>query len=311
MLDAAKNWGEKEWEKYSNELLSTHYAMNGGSYQRIPDKGGDCGLEGVTDCGCAYQCYADQESKTNEERTKKQKKKIGDDLRKLEKHKEFWTQYFGTRKIRRWTLMIPNMDDKEVVQYAKKKARDLKKKAMPFIADDFDAFVKTADDYPAAKLIARNPYLPKAKTIAVSPAEIAAFKQKEAKFIQLIDTKLDKVPSLGAAERISLREELLVYYLHSSNYLESLRQKFPAQWEEIDTLIDTLGKSISSEGLLDTRKPATRLTETRIDFVTTLKENQKYLGENERVQISWGTLSKWLGECSLDFKEVSDAGNPP
>ena len=72
MAESTGIWSEKEWERYANNLLSTHYGMNHGCYQRIPDTGGDCGLEGVADCGCAYQCYADQESKTNEERTRKE-----------------------------------------------------------------------------------------------------------------------------------------------------------------------------------------------------------------------------------------------
>ena len=84
MAESTGTWNEKEWEQYANSLLSTHYGMNHGSYQRIPDRGGDRGLEGVTDCGCGYQCYADQESKTNEARTRKQKKKILEDLNKLD-----------------------------------------------------------------------------------------------------------------------------------------------------------------------------------------------------------------------------------
>jgi hypothetical protein len=308
MGDVVQSWSEKEWQKYSNELLAVHYALMHGSYQRIPDIGGDHGLEGVTDCGCAYQAYADQGSKTHKERVDKQKEKIRTDLNKLFEYKDFWTDFFvGKEPLRRWTLIVPDFADKEVVKYARQRARELVKRKLPFISDKLEACVKTADDYPAAKLIARDPHLPKAPPISVSPQEVADFKVKDAEFVTHIDTKLKKVANLTANERVTLREQLLVFFLHSSNYLDGLRQQYPTQWEELDTLIDTLGESLVTEGLLDTRAPEKRLTETRASFANTLKDDFTFLGETERLQISWGTLSKWLGECSLDFRRTSDA----
>ena len=304
MPESTGNWGEKEWQTYANGLLSTHYGMSNGSYQRIPDKGGDGGLEGISNCGCAYQCYADQESKDNDERTRKQKKKILDDLNKLCKNKEFWIKFLGTTKIRTWTLMVPNLDDKEVVSYARKRARELLKKKLPFIDDKFEAFVKSADDFPAAKLIARDPRLPGA-TGTVSPTDVVTFKQKEAVFVQNIDGKLEKVPAQDDAQRIKFREELLVYHLDSSNYLDELRRKFPPQWEELDSLIDGTGSSISTEAFMDRRAADQRLMEIRKAFEKTLDENHSFIGKKERILISWGTVSKWLGECPLDFPEVA------
>ncbi|MFO0946453.1 MAG: hypothetical protein U1D30_10965 [Planctomycetota bacterium] len=303
MPESSGIWGEKEWQAYANALLSTHYAMNNGSYQRIPDKGGDGGLEGITRCGCAYQCYADQESKTHEDRTRKQKKKILDDLNKLEKNKDFWITFLGTTKIRHWTLMVPNLDDKEVVSYARKRARELLKKKLPFIEEKFEAFVKTADDYPAAKLVARDPRLPAASG-NVSPKDLAAFKQKEAVFVQRIDGKLKRVPAKNDADRVKFREQLLHYHLQSSNYLEELRQKFPPQWEEFDSLVDGLGTSISTEAFMDNRSPDQRLMEIRKSFEKMLDESHRFIAKNERILLSWGTVSKWLGECPLDFPEA-------
>jgi hypothetical protein len=72
MSDGDHKWKEKEWEHYANELVSTDHSLRNGSYQRIPDRNGDCGLEGVSDYGCGYQSYADQ-------RIEKQKKKIYED----------------------------------------------------------------------------------------------------------------------------------------------------------------------------------------------------------------------------------------
>ena len=154
--------------------------------------------------------------------------------------------------------MVPNLDDKEVVKYARRKGRDLLKKAPPFVDDKFEAFVKTADDYPAAKLIARDPRLPAAASAGVSPKDVATFKKTEAVFVRNIDGKLAKVPAKDDDERVGFRERLLVYHLQSSNYLEELRQKFPPQWEDLDSLIDAMGQSISTEAYVDVNRQRQR-----------------------------------------------------
>lgn len=63
-------------------LLKRHYAP--GQFQQIPAKDrGDAGLEGFTNDGCAYQCYAPEEPLTLAQRTEKHKKKIYRDIKKF------------------------------------------------------------------------------------------------------------------------------------------------------------------------------------------------------------------------------------
>jgi hypothetical protein len=308
MGEHARQWGEKEWQSYANGLLSTHYNLFRGSYQRIPDLGGDHGLEGISDCGDAYQCYADQGSKDNDERTRKQKKKIREDLAKLETYKDFWVATLGTRKILRWTLMVPDFDDKEVLKYARKKGRELLAKNLPYIDPSFQVFVKNADDFPSAKLIAREPRLPKGSGPPVTPDEIEAFKKSNPGFVQRIDEKLRKV--LGKqddAARGKYLEKLLRWHLDSSNFVDDLHAKFPPEWEDLHALITRKGESIETENFI-VRGPAhQRLAAVRKEFAETLRAEHKFLDEGDRELVSWGTVSKWLGECPLDFPEGCDA----
>jgi hypothetical protein len=167
-------------------------------------------------------------------------------------------------------------------------------------------FIKTADDYPAATLIARDPRMPGASAAAVSAKDVATFKKRETLFVRNIDGKVAKVPAKDDDERVGFREKLLVYHLESSNYLEELRQKFPPQWEDLDSLIDAMGESISTEAFVDKRAADQRLMETRSSLEKTLAADHAFIRTNERLLISWGTVSKWLGECPLDFPEVSN-----
>src|SRR5262249_53356038 len=109
MTTTLRQWGEKEWQGYANELLSVHYSLLKCVYQRVPDTNGDCGLEGVSDSGDGYQSYADQQSKDNDDRVRKQKKKILTDLKKLDQYKAWWSSFLGPTKLRRWVLLVPHL----------------------------------------------------------------------------------------------------------------------------------------------------------------------------------------------------------
>jgi hypothetical protein len=308
MGDLARQWGEKEWEGYANNLLSTHHSLFGGSYQRIPDIAGDNGLEGIADTGDAYQCYADQDTKTHKERVQKQKDKIKDDLEKLDINRAWWASFLGPRKIRRWTLMVPVVADKDVVAYGRKKGRELLAKKLPFIDAKFEVYVKSDQDFPNALLIAREPRLPKGSGKPATSTQIATFKDKNPQFIQYLDDKLRKVlDNQSDAKRGEYRDKLLRWHLDASNFIDDLHARFPTEWEELVALITRKGDSIEAENLL-VRGPAhQRLAGVRRDFATTLGVAHQFLNEGDRELVSWGTVSKWLGECTLDFPDGCNA----
>ena len=107
------------WQKYVDSLLNIHYSLLGGVYQCVPAKGGgDAGLEGFSNSGHGYQCYSDEGTLTHKERTKKQKDKITRDLKKLQTNKKFWQDTLQGVKLCRWSLIVPSLDDKDVITHA-------------------------------------------------------------------------------------------------------------------------------------------------------------------------------------------------
>lgn len=214
MGNPVRQWGEKEWEGYANSLMATHHSLLNQSYQRIPDIGGDNGLEGVADSGDAYQCYADQNTKNHKELVKKQKNKIEEDLLKLDTNQTWWVSFLGTQKIIRWTLLVPVVADKAVLAYGRKKGRELVAKNLAFIDPKLEVFVKSAEDFPNALMIAREPRLPKGCAATVDATQIAAFTQQYPQFVKLLDDKLKKVLDIQTdAERIKFRDLLLRRHL--------------------------------------------------------------------------------------------------
>ncbi len=298
-----REWKEKEWQDYVNELLATHHSLRKDKYQRIPDRNGDHGLEGVTNTGCGYQAYADQDSKDVDDRIRKQKKKIYDDLRKLDEFRKFWQEFFGENKLHRWHLVVPHFPDKEVVRYAKIRARALKKKGLPFIADDFDAWVDTNQDYPEASLMVRSPHLPRRDPNSVHGSHIDQFSIDHPTFIQKMDEKISKV-LVGKTwdERLQYRRRLLQWHLDAANYSDDLQTNFQPQWEAMEELIKTTGDSIETEGVLDDSPPHLRLKNTRKEFEMALEQQLPFMEKSDRQAVSWGTVARWLGECPLDFQ---------
>ncbi len=107
------------WQKYVDSLLNIHYSLLGGVYQCVPAKGGgDAGLEGFSNSGHGYQCYSDEGTLTHKDRTKKQKDKITRDLKKLQTNKKFWQDTLQGVKLCRWSLIVPSLDDKDVITHA-------------------------------------------------------------------------------------------------------------------------------------------------------------------------------------------------
>jgi hypothetical protein len=303
MGEAPRQWDGKAWQQYVNDLLTTHYSFLQICFQRIPDNvGGDHGLEGISDTGDAYQSYADEGTATNEVRTKKQKKKIGEDLKKLETYATWWQDFLGTRQIRSWTLMVPDFRDKEVAMFARKRARELVTKALPFIAENFAGCVKTQEDYAVARSLIRDPRLPGGSSPEVTSGEIEDFKTTQPKFVANIDAKLKKAMSgFSDEDRTGHLDKLLKWHLHTSNLLEILHRSFPSHWEDLDALIRTTGTSIETEGAFDSRPANQRLTATRREFKEKLKADMPYFQDRDSETLSWGTVAAWLGECPLNF----------
>src|SRR6266436_1626045 len=107
MANGSSGWNEKEWQNHVNKILMVHYHGTGHTYQIIPDKvQGDGGLEGFATNGHVYQCYCDQDSVNTADRARKQKRKITQDLGKLEKYRAYWVTIFQGIKVTRWVLVV-------------------------------------------------------------------------------------------------------------------------------------------------------------------------------------------------------------
>src|SRR5579863_6621102 len=115
-----------EWQELIVRLLVIKFGI--GNFVEIPDKTkGDCGLEGFTRCGKAFQCYVAEEPVEAAELTKRQKRKISTDIRKLNKYKTDLVGILGKTVLERWILVVPRWEDKVLLSHAEEELEKIRK----------------------------------------------------------------------------------------------------------------------------------------------------------------------------------------
>lgn len=296
----------KKWEKYVNQLATVHYQLQGEEYQPIPDRTqGDAGLEGYSTSGDGIQAFRD-EARNASERTKAQKKKISDDLGKLVVNKDFWEGIFSPTGIllKRWYLIVPECDNKEVIKQAQKKAKEIRLKKLSFIHNTFNAFVKTADEhFVQAKAQLDNL---KINYIDLQDGEVteemlSSLREDKPIFIRNTERKLRQVFSVSENGLIKRCNEYLGLYLESENIISQLEEQAPSIWENLAEYRSYKAKSIEIEGNLTDEKPKKRVKDTRREITNDMEKEFKILSPSTIEKISWGTVSMWIGECPLNF----------
>jgi hypothetical protein len=97
-----------DWQIFVVQLLSVRY---GADLIEVPDQHkGDSGIEAfsISDC-CVFQCYAPEGPASNvSELAKKHKHKLSVDIKKFCENRKELQALFGTTKIRRWILVVPD-----------------------------------------------------------------------------------------------------------------------------------------------------------------------------------------------------------
>src|SRR5687767_1323485 len=115
-----------EWEEFSLWLLQDRHGVL--EVQKVPaaDRG-DLGIDYYcVSEGVVYQCYAAEEPMSIRQRAEKQKAKMTVDLGKLRDNAAEVSRLMHGVPIRRWVLLVPNHDSKDVNSHAAKKTADLR-----------------------------------------------------------------------------------------------------------------------------------------------------------------------------------------
>jgi hypothetical protein len=296
-------WKGDEWQAFALQLVQRrHGAQN---VQIVPDAvQGDAGLEFFTTSGCLYQCYAPQEASNVAKAASAMKAKAGQDLPKLEKYKDKIEAILSGIVAKRWILLCPFLDNKDVVADVRKRGLAIRAKGLPFLDPNFEALCHCQEDFAAEieqlKALSLGPPL-SIDTPTMSDVAAAGGTSIGAK----IDEKLFRAfgPSVTAAQIASRRDAYVKAHLYRENALDQLRQNHSLLWERAFQSLEAEETRLIAIGANTATMPGAQLQESMARIEESLANALPTISSGIVTQIALGTVSDWLIRCPLDFPE--------
>lgn len=303
-MTSRRAWKGDEWQAFALQLVQRrHGAQN---VQTVPHAvKGDAGLDFFTSSGCIYQCYAPQEVSDNKKASSAMKEKARRDLMKLVKNKDKLEDILTDIIVKRWVLLCPFLDDKDVIAAVRKQGHTLRAAGLSFLAADFEAFVHSQEDFAGELEQLRKLSLgPPLSVEAPLASAVAAAGSTE------IGTRIDEklLRALGHAatqSQIAKRRDAYVRaHLYRENALDQLRRNHPVLWDRSIQSLDAEEQRLIAVGSIATL-PAEQLQESTKRIEDALTKDLPTLPNSVVTQIAIGTVSDWLIRCPLDFPEAS------
>ncbi|MFC4072852.1 hypothetical protein [Actinoplanes subglobosus] len=268
------------------------------------DMGGDCGIEGYSRDGIAYQCYADRDSLTLRHRTDKQIAKLNRDTLKIQKYQQRLTEVLGQTKIKAYILGVPEYHAAELITHANKRADVVKGWGIPFIDPNFIIGIKTPVDYPAelsAALADRaaEALLPAA---SVDDEEVESFHSNEPQLVHVLGEKLAVMRS-EIRNPDGLRRMFVRDFLRKEQLMVSLKS-WPHTWEAVERRRVARQEEIEFDNELSSDSAKTRIRDLINQYRGELLAAAGGLRYDDANLIARGQVGGWLMECPLELRHV-------
>lgn len=290
-------WDGKDWEDHVFRLLQDMHGPE--NIQPVPAKHkGDCGIDYLCiNKGIVYQCYACDEPIAVSARAEKQRDKITIDIGKFCDPAKGAASVVGRRKVRRWILIVPNHDSREVVAHAGKKAEEVRAKNLPHVDDDFDILVHDRAAFDADSWKRRSALRAQIRAL-FSPAteeDVADLARSDSSLEGNLRRKLDKRFTDPTAMEVAVNDALRAS-IESGNAIEALRSAAPEAYEHIERLKNErlrrlrLGAGAASANRLDEE-----IDDLKAKLITAVPNLDPSLAET----VCFGSISEWLMLCPL------------
>lgn len=269
--------------------------------------GGDCGIEGFSVDGIAYQCYADRDSVNLRHRTDKQKKKLYTDTVKLKKYEKKLEAILDGLVIQHYFLMVPQYHAVELVTYATDRSKAVRDYNLSFIANDFAIRIKTPDDYPAELRAALTDGAAKAliPDLTIGEEDVSLFPDSKPKLVKVLDDKLSTLRAATPNVNLALlRDRLIRAFLAKEQVMEALTE-WPETFESVERRRRLRQESLELESELSAEAPNNRLLALITEYERDLIANASGVRELDARRIAMGQICDWLMRCPLSFRAVS------
>jgi len=271
----------------------------------VPDAHkGDYGLECFTLDGYAFQCYAPEEPLTVNERYKRQRGKINDDIKKFTDNTEALQEIFQSTTIHKWILVTPTHDSAELTRYCGRKTSEVLSADIPYVAPDFRILVHSKETYSYEEQRLMQAALHRISTPVptILDESAVAWFESNGDHAQTLQAKMPEPNTAGTTDHGGRRLRVLVRrYLQREYLLNQLREDYPDLYGQVQELCTSQEQMLETEQAL----PAGATTTTLRDHLATLRTNLErdcpFLGGTHTAAIADGSVAAWLIQCSLNF----------
>ncbi|GGK80627.1 hypothetical protein Sme01_45000 [Sphaerisporangium melleum] len=271
------------------------------------DMGGDCGIEGYSTDGIAYQCYADRDSLTLRHRTDKQKTKLYNDTAKLKTYASRLEGVLDGLILEHYFLMVPEYHAVELVEYANKRAQAVRGYGLSFIGQNFSIKIKTPTDYPAEVRAAQIDASAKAMVPSpkVADEQVSLFSTEKPQLVGVMERKLSVLEEGSpGANIVVVRDRFIRAFLAKEQVMEALRE-WPDTWEAIELRRQLRQDYLDLESELSAESPDRRMLNLIKEYQADLETNVGGIRQPDAQTLALGQVGEWLMRCPLRFRTVS------
>lgn len=297
-----EQWDGKEWQEHCCRLLAIKHGVE---IQFIPDRfRGDGGLEAYSFDGVGYQCYAPEESYNTTALTDAQKRKISTDIAKLRDNPEKTRALIGELVLRRWVLLTPEFDSRELVEYARKKSEKVRQAPRPFWCHEEFEIVIHKDDIFAAEMSALYGQVTGGVHIDLpEPGEDDLFAATEGGTAERLELKLAAEPALARnpAALGSYKSMLLRNYVRGHQQLDLLANDYASVHAAIERRFKSTLNGLPVE-LLGTPGGGPVVVQTLLRRITEdLHGDAPGLSPVLCEELAQYAIAQWFIDCPLYF----------
>lgn len=302
----------EEWQDLVTRLLTMKYGV--GEFLPIPDTvRGDCGLEGFTRDGKAFQCYAAEEPLNPHDLTIKQKAKVTRDTGKLVQYEDQLAGMLGPTVLNEWILVVPRWEDRSLLAHAEEKLKAIRALGISFISPMIVPGIVTADSFIVERqqLIQAGRESLRISAGLVDQAQITDWVSANDELVARLDKKAMAIRHQDKPTARRLRDESVRQYLDGQNALAKLRSDYPEIYEAVDRIKKDKEHFLASESLTTSSLPPAHWRETRDSLEAELTAALGSLNRFTVRQFVHEAVAEWLIRCPLDFPQPNSHGNTP
>lgn len=301
MVSIVQQWSGDDWQDFALSLLQSRHGIL--EVHKIPaDHKGDFGIDFYCTAEVViYQCYAVDEPIDILTRADRQKSKITADLKTMVDGAAEVSKLFLGRPIKKWILLVPVHDSKEVNLHCAKKTTDLRAKNHPHLDANFEVCVHDQKSFPGASLDAAMAMLT-TLSLSVEPPtkeELDTWQAGSPNLLANATKKLSKRAEPSEVQNVVT--DSVEYFLKGNALIDALRSNAPDLHEKVAAAITGRTRRLTFAGPQGGPTP-NKIMNTELDsLIHAIKSAAPSLSQVNAEEIALGTVSDWIMRCPLDF----------